>query len=147
MVCVGRFLVGLAVTAFALPAFAEGPAHKTAKAPVATPAQATTLSSAFEASVALVAAEQPAKAEESPLPPKARHLPAPKSCSIGSSCSYHKMLAYLVITRDFQVPGAPDMAVRLLPTSSALAGDSHSRIVVRPRLENSCYGVDVAARF
>lgn len=144
---IGRFLVGLAVTAFAVPAFAEGPAHTTTGAPDAPPAKATGVSSAFEASVALVASEQPAKAEDSRLPAQARHLPPPKSCSLGSSCSYHKMLAYLVITRDIQVPGAPAMALRLLPTSSALAGDSHSSIVVRPRVKDGGYGVDVAARF
>lgn len=144
MVQIARVLVGLTVVAFAAPAFAEGPAHKT-KLP-AEPTPATGLSSAFKASVALVASEQPVKAEESRLPPKARHLPA-KKCPVGSSCSYHKMLAYLVITRDIQVPGAPDMAVRLLPTSSALGGGSHSRIVVRPRVKGGHYGVDVAARF
>lgn len=137
------------MTAFAVPAFAQGPAHKASKAPIVAPAKkATGLSSAFEASVALVAAEQPAKAEESrlPAPGQARHLPAPKKCSLGSSCSYHKMFSYLVITRDIQVPGAPAMAVRLLPTKHALAGDSKSTIVVRPSVKHS-YGVYVAARF
>ena len=143
MLNVARTLVGVAILGFAAPAFAEGPADHDAKAPVPEAAQ---VSSAFEASVALVAAEQPAKAEASRLP-EARHLPAPKKCAIGSSCSYHKMLSYLVITRDIQVPGAPEMALRLLPTSSALAGDSHSRIVVRPRVKGGGYGVDVAARF
>lgn len=143
---IGRFLVGLAVVAFAVPALAEGPAHKkTVKVPV--PSKAAGLSSAFKASVALVAAERAAKAEKSRLPAQARHLRAPKKCTLGTSCGYHKALAYLVITRDIQVPGAPEMAVRLLPTSSALAGHSHSRIVVRPRVKNGGYGLDVAARF
>lgn len=153
MVRVGRFLVGLAVTAFAVPALAQGPAHKAAKAHaapakarIAPAAKATGLSSAFEASIALVAAEHPAKSEESRLPAQARHLPTAKKCSIGTSCGYHRMFAYLVITRDIQVPGAPEMALRLLPTTSALAGDSHSTIVLRPRVKGS-YGVDVAARF
>ncbi len=142
---IGRFLVGLGVLAFAVPALAEGPAHKTPRVPV--PSKAAGLSSAFEASIALVAAERSAKAEESRLPAPARHLPPPKKCSLATSCGYHKALAYLVITRDFQVPGAPSMAVRLLPTSSALAGDSHSSIVVRPRVKNSSYGLNIAARF
>ncbi len=143
---IGRFLPALAVVAVAVPAFAQGPAAKKAKLRIALPMKATGASSAFEASVALVAAEQPTKAEEKRLPAQARHLPSPKTCPVGSSCSYHRMFASLVITKDIQVPGAPAMAVRLLPTKHALAGDSHSTVVLRPNVKGS-YGVYVAARF
>jgi hypothetical protein len=74
----------------------------------------------------------------------ARPKPA-SDCNI--TCGYRSLLGYLVITRDLEI--VPSMAVRLFPTSRALAGDS-SPIVVRPRVEgagSSWNGFDVAALF
>jgi hypothetical protein len=74
---------------------------------------------------------------------------AVKSCEIGSSCSYRTLLGYLVVTRDLQIPGAPSMAVRLIPTARALSGDT-SPIVLRPRVDgagSSWTGLDIAANF
>lgn len=79
-----------------------------------------------------------------------RRAAAPRrSCALGESCSYRALLGSLVITRDLQIPGAPTMAVRLIPTSGALSGKT-SPVVLRPRVAgagSSWYGVDVAARF
>jgi hypothetical protein len=64
------------------------------------------------------------------------------------SSTYREALSSLAIARDFQIPGAPLMAVRLLPTSRALSGDGSTPIVLRPRAGGgSGYGVDLAARF
>jgi hypothetical protein len=60
--------------------------------------------------------------------------------------SYRAVLGSLAIARDLQIPGAPVMSVRLLPTSSALAGETTTPIVVRPRVDGG-YGVNIAARF
>ena len=60
--------------------------------------------------------------------------------------SYRAVLGSLAIARDLQIPGSSVMAVRLLPTSSALAGDNSTPIVVRPRVDGG-YGLNIAARF
>jgi hypothetical protein len=62
---------------------------------------------------------------------------------------YGDVLSTLTIARDLQIPGAPLMAVRLLPTSRALSGESSTPIVLRPRVSGggSGYGVDIAAQF
>ena len=114
-------LVGLSVTA---PAFAEEPA-----AELEMPVPVKVDSSAVEAAPAPVEA------------------PAKKSAAGRSS--YRAILGSLAIARDLQIPGAPAMAVRLLPTSSALSGESSSPIVLRPRVPGGggWYGVDIAARF
>ena len=74
---------------------------------------------------------------------------APTSrCALGSRCAYKALLGYLVITNDLEIPGAPGMALRLIPTKSALAGETSSPIVLKPRVVGtSWYGLDVAARF
>jgi hypothetical protein len=100
---------------------------------------AETLIAAADATLALQPAQGDAKQKGS----------APSKCDLGSSCSYRAILGYLVITRDLQIPGAPQMAVRLIPTSKALSGDT-SPIVLRPRVDgagSSWTGVDIAALF
>ncbi|MEZ4226010.1 MAG: hypothetical protein R3B13_33995 [Polyangiaceae bacterium] len=79
--------------------------------------------------------------------PQQRKAPAVRRGCASASCSYRSLLGHLVITRDLALPGTETVAVRLLPTSSALAGDSRSPIVLRPRLEDSGYGFNLAARF
>ena len=76
-----------------------------------------------------------------------RKAAAPKRACSSASCNYRSILGKLVITRDLELPGTQSVAVRLFPTSSALAGSSRSTIVVRPRLEDSTYGFHLAARF
>ena len=93
-----------------------------------------------------VRSELPSEAEDAP-----EATPAPKKKRSVShcgpeGCGYKALLGHLVITRDLELPGSSGVAVRLLPTSHALAGDSHSRFVVRPRVQGA-YGVHLAARF
>ena len=81
-------------------------------------------------------------------PALAKRGAGPKSCGLGSRCSYNALLSSLVITKDLEIPGAPGMALRLIPTKSALAGEASSPIVLKPRVVGtSWYGLDVAARF
>ena len=119
---VAAVLVGLSVTA---PAWAEGPAADELDMPVPVKVDST------------AAAAAPAPAAD-----------APAKKSAGTR-SYRAILGSLAIARDLQIPGAPAMAVRLLPTSHALAGESSSPIVLRPRVPGGggWYGVDIAARF
>jgi hypothetical protein len=73
---------------------------------------------------------------------------APKAAKAKSPLDYKAVLDDLVITRDLQIPGAPTMALRLIPTSTALVGGQVSPIVLTPRVVGSSwYGLDVAARF
>ena len=73
---------------------------------------------------------------------------APKAAKAKSPLDYKAVLDDLVITRDLQIPGAPTMALRLIPTSTALVGGEVSPIVLTPRVVGSSwYGLDVAARF
>ncbi|HEY6556635.1 MAG TPA: hypothetical protein VI072_05155 [Polyangiaceae bacterium] len=73
---------------------------------------------------------------------------APKAAKAKSPLDYKAMLDDLVITRDLRIPGAPTMALRLIPTSTALVGGEVSPIVLTPRVVGSSwYGLDVAARF
>jgi hypothetical protein len=61
---------------------------------------------------------------------------------------YKAILGGLVITRDLHIPGAPTMAVRLIPSSTSITGEDSSPIVFTPRVVGSSwYGLDVAARF
>lgn len=76
--------------------------------------------------------------------PRARKSPVARCGPEG--CGYKALLGHLVITRDLELPGSSSVAVRLLPTSHALAGDSRTPIVVRPRVQGA-YGVHLAARF
>lgn len=91
----------------------------------------------------LIAAADATQALEAAAPKDA------KKKSAASTPSYRTLLGYLVITRDLQIPGAPKMALRLIPTTKALSGDT-SPIVLRPRLDgagSSWTGVDIAALF
>ena len=89
-------------------------------------------------SVARAAAQQ---APERPQPP------AP-TCKLGEGCSYKTLLGYLVITKDLEIPGAPGMALRLIPTRSALAGGPQVPIVLKPRVVGTSWsGLEVAAQF
>jgi hypothetical protein len=158
-------LSGLAILCVAAPAFAEGGAG--ANVHVARAAELIRTGSLNDPAVRLapvgraelvltpsplVAVEMTDDAavvsSKSRVPPaKARHE-AEHRCSLVTACGYHKVLSELIITRDIEVPGTQLLALRLIPTSSALAGTSTSPIVVKPRvLGTSWYGVDVAARF
>jgi len=87
-----------------------------------------------------VAQAAPSAAPERPQPP------AP-TCKIGEGCSYKTLLGYLVITKDLEIPGAPGMALRLIPTRSALGGSS-SPIVFKPRVVGTSWsGLEIAAQF
>lgn len=70
------------------------------------------------------------------------------SGAIGSQ-SYKALLGQLVITRDLEVPGAPSLALRVLPTPSSLGGGaSASPVVVRPRVDGEGrYGLHIRASF
>ncbi len=60
---------------------------------------------------------------------------------------YRSLLGALFIARDLQIPGAEGMGLRLIPTRTALSGES-APVVLRPRLVGSGWvGMDVAARF
>jgi hypothetical protein len=61
---------------------------------------------------------------------------------------YKAVLGELVITLDLQIPGVPTaMALRLIPTTSALGGAS-APIVLRPRVVGTDWvGLDIAGRF
>ncbi len=92
----------------------------------------------------------PPGAEVSETPPPAADTPRKKKSGVArcgpEGCGYKALLGHLVITRDLELPGSSSVAVRLLPTSHALAGDSRTPIVVRPRVQGA-YGVHLAARF
>lgn len=161
-----RFVLsGLAVLCVAAPAFAEGGAETAVHvaraaelirtgslndpavrlAPVGRAELALTLSplAAVE-----VADDSTAATPQPRHPPAKTHRTAEHRCNLVSACGYHKVLSELIITRDIEVPGTQLLALRLIPTSNALAGTSTAPIVVKARvLGTSWYGVDVAARF
>lgn len=156
-------LPGLAVLCFAAPVYAEGGAEASvhvarAAALIRTgsletpalrlaPVDRAELALTLDPSVAVEVADESTPTAPEPKPAPPRHS-EPHSCSIVTSCGYHKVLSYLIITRDIEVPGTELLALRLIPTSRALAGNSKTPIVVKPRvLGTSWYGVDVAARF
>jgi hypothetical protein len=65
-----------------------------------------------------------------------------------SSLSLRDLLGALVITRDLEMPGAPFLGLRVIPTKKALSGESLIPFILRPRLiATSWYGLDVTARF
>ncbi len=103
--------------------------------------------SSLPASLALPAAGNVAEVAPTPEDAAPKKAASPKRSCTSASCSYRSLLGQLVITRDLELPGSETVAVRLLPTSSALAGSSRSTIVVRPRLQDSTYGFHLAARF
>ena len=151
----------LALLAVASPARADGP-RRIANASLVVQRVATELTSRVEPVTAahseselmlrlpptlsaetLIAAADATRALDATAPNDA------KKKSAESTPSYRTLLGYLVITRDLQIPGAPKMAVRLIPTTKALSGDT-SPIVLRPRLDgagSSWTGVDIAALF
>lgn len=64
-----------------------------------------------------------------------------------SKKAYQELLEDLVITQDFCLPGFETMGLRLIPTRTALVGETVP-IVFRPRLIGSSWvGVDIAASF
>jgi hypothetical protein len=117
---VGRWLAALIVLTVSSPAWAEGEETKL-ELQVPTKVQA---SEAF-------------------VQPSAEPVVRPKKKKNG----YRDVLSSLAIAKDLQIPGAPVMALRLLPTSRALSGDDSTPIVLRPRVKGGGYGVDIAARF
>jgi hypothetical protein len=83
-----------------------------------------------------------------PQAPERRPQPPVPTCKLGEGCSYKTLLGYLVITRDLEIPGAPVMALRLIPTRSALAGGASSPIVLKPRVVGTSWsGLEIAAQF
>ncbi len=114
---VGRWAAGILILSFASPAWADD-AELEMPVPVKVDA----------ASVSVAPSAEPAAR------PKKRRSP-----------SYRAVLGSLAIARDFHIPGSV-MALRLLPTSSALAGETTTPIVLRPRVDDG-YGVNIAARF
>ena len=81
-------------------------------------------------------------------PAPQRPQPPTPTCKIGEGCSYKTLLGYLVITKDLEIPGAPVMALRLIPTRSALAGGASSPIVLKPRVVGTSWsGLEIAAQF
>ncbi len=88
-----------------------------------------------------VASEAAPPAPERPEPPR-------PACRLGEGCSYKTLLGYLVITKDLDIPGAPGMALRLIPTNSSLGGGSTAPIVLKPRVVGSSWsGLEIAAKF
>lgn len=70
-----------------------------------------------------------------------------KQKSKKSGINYKQILGGLVITRDLQVPGSA-VAVRVLPTASAIGGGTSAPIMVRPRVDGSGrYGFHMVASF
>ena len=96
--------------------------------------------------LALPAADNVSKAAPAQADATPRKSAVRRSCT-SAGCAYRSVLGKLVITRDLELPGSETVAVRLLPTSSALAGHSRSAIVLRPRVDGSKYGFHLAARF
>jgi hypothetical protein len=119
----GRWLAALIVLTFSAPAWADEEAQLELRVP--TKVDATAVNAAPEAA------------------------PEPTVQLKKRSSGYGDVLSTLAFARDFQIPGAPLMAVRLLPTSRALSGESSTPIVLRPRVSGGGggYGVDIAARF
>lgn len=87
-------------------------------------------------------------AQASAPPAPERPQPPAPTCKLGEGCSYRTLLGYLVITKDLEIPGAPVMALRLIPTRSALAGAASSPIVLKPRVVGTSWsGLEIAAQF
>lgn len=156
VVSVLRSTLALAVLSFPMAASAEPGAETTR-----VRARAVLQPAGLAAGAGLAAAPEAVPAELVTVPSaeglaevetesRSRRKASPRRCLAATSCSYKSLLGELVITRDLEIPGAEGMAVRLFPTSSALAGDdSRAKIVLRPRVEGSgsAYGLHLAARF
>ncbi len=133
-------LVRLAVALTALTASGAAWAEDT---PATTGFSLNASETSLPPGLALPAANKaaPAQADQAPKKSTVR-----RTCT-SAGCAYRSVLGKLVITRDLELPGSGTVAVRLLPTSSALAGQSRSAIVLRPRVDGSKYGFHLAARF
>jgi hypothetical protein len=156
--------VAAAVSAIAVPAAAAGPdsvrvarasavvqqagadalagATKAKASPEASPA-ATAEEAVQKSALSVVTASSQveAQASERPEPPR-------PTCRLGEGCSYRTLLGYLVITKDLEIPGAPVMALRLIPTHSSLAGGATAPIVLKPRVVGTSWsGLEIAAKF
>ena len=155
-----RFALALLVATTALPAFGKGePASKSrvAVASVVVQRSGTGFPVAREEVTEGLTARRLVNSGSLGLAPEAvvsdtlTTVPArmaPKAAKAKSPLDYKAVLDDLVITRDLQIPGAPTMALRLIPTSTALVGGQVSPIVLTPRVVGSSwYGLDVAARF
>lgn len=134
----------LALSALAGNAAADGPAalpvSGALKMAVALPPAASPVPQELSLpSGTVLASERPAADERKPSRPSA------PGCG-PEGCGYKALLGHIAICRDLEIPGAPAMAVRLLPTSRALAGPTKTPIVLRPRVDGG-YGVHVAASF
>ena len=155
-----RFALALVLVTTAVPAFGKGqPVTKTRVAvaslvvqrsgtgfPVAREEAPRTLTD--PRLVSAHSLDLAAEAVVSATVPAVTARMAPKAAKAKSPLDYKAVLDDLVITRDLQIPGAPTMALRLIPTSTALVGGEVSPIVLTPRVVGSSwYGLDVAARF
>lgn len=157
---ISRFLLPLAIVAISAPALAEKP-ESTPQSEIAPVVIQPSVVAAMNGSITperdgpelgqQAAAPAPVDDSEPATEPEAvpdqAKKPA-KSCPITSSCGYQPVLAQLVITQDLAIPGAPSMALRLIPTNSALGGGSRAPIVLKPRVVGSDWvGLDIAGRF
>jgi hypothetical protein len=121
--------LGFLVMTLAAPALAEEPAADYGRKELSQLPQSLNLPSH--------AVETPSA--EAPRPAKAKKK--------SSGPNYKAILGELVITRDLQVPGSA-VAVRVLPTSSAVGGGTSAPIMVRPRVDGSGrYGFHMVASF
>lgn len=118
--------------------------------PVATVGVASQLSTnALQLALDLPAAPAPAEAAPEASNAQSLQVEANRPArSKSAGVSYQGVLDSLVITRDFYLPGTESMGLRLIPTSTALAGES-APVVFRPRFigTGGWVGVDIAARF
>jgi hypothetical protein len=150
----------VAVSAVAVPAAAAGPApSRVARASrVVQQAAAAALAESAESNRATPPALQVAPegvqkealsvAQAAAPPAPGRPQPPAPTCKLGEGCSYKTLLGYLVITKDLEIPGAPGVGLRLIPTRSALAGGPSVPIVLKPRVVGTSWsGLEIAAQF
>lgn len=169
-----RFSMALALTCLALPAFGKGPLGTgplgTSRIALASIVVQRTGSGLLNGASG-VASELVTPAAAAPqglgLTPASEALVEELSTSVSvgpaiapntsmerraakakSRVDYKAFFGRFGITRDLQIPGAPTLAVRLLPASLTQHASTGSPIVVTPRLVGSdWYGLDVAAHF
>jgi len=155
----------VAASAVTVPAAATGPApgrvarasrvvQQAAAAALAESARSvestTRRASAPAPQVALEGVQKEALSVAQAAAPPAPERPQPPTptCKLGEGCSYKTLLGYLVITKDLEIPGARGMALRLIPTRTALAGGASSPIVLKPRVVGTSWsGLEIAAQF
>jgi hypothetical protein len=157
---IAALTVLVATSVVALPAAASGPApgriarasrivQQAAARALAETREATKASSpAPQVALQGVQKEALSVAQAAAPPAPERPQPPKPTCKLGEGCSYKTLLGYLVITKDLEIPGAPGMALRLIPTRSALAGGPTSPIVLKPRVVGTSWsGLEIAAQF